>query len=128
MEQAIAKWHSEASIPAVSGSGPAPVAPTERPSRPVERSVPPPRVAVSLAALRPTSGSSGRRIVSETEKVKSKEDLRKSLEKIMSKVPPPNLDLGRQASNGSLASNQPVMEPKKNEVSREVLENLLKTK
>jgi len=133
VEQEIAKWHSEASIPSVSSSAPAPVVPIERP-RP---SPPPPRLAVSLAALRPTPGSSSKRIVSETEKAKSKEDLRKSLEQIMSKAKPVSNNPAPQSVSGPAAAPAVPPPPPKSaqggpavggEVPREVLENLLKTK
>ena len=147
VEQEIAKWHSEASFTGVpptakptsppifvakpifvSPARPAPhYSPTPHPSAPSLR---PPvttetsKLAVSLAALRPMSGSSGRRIVSETEKAKSKEELRRSLEKIMTKAPPP--DLGRHASIGSVASKQQPARGPNGEVPREVLEKMLK--
>ena len=131
VEAEIAKWHSEAGVPvARPGSSPGasqPTLPSPPPSvqtlksnvktnsYPAPNSVPPPRLAVSLAALRPMPGSSGRKVVSETEKVKSKEELRHSLEKIMSKAP-------------KMSPIQPSPAQKKDEVPREVLENLLQTK
>ena len=129
VEQEIAKWHSEASFTGV----PPTAKPTSPPifvAKPIFPSLRPPvttetsKLAVSLAALRPMSGSSGRRIVSETEKAKSKEELRRSLEKIMTKAPPP--DLGRHASIGSVASKQQPARGPNGEVPREVLEKMLK--
>ena len=124
VEQEIIKWHEAARPqPSLSASSIRPAASVPRPASPNrgESTSPapmPPKIAVSLAALRPIPGSSGRRVVSETEKVKSKEDLRRSLEKIMSR--PPALPVGRQASNGSLASPA-----ESGEVPREVLEKML---
>jgi len=140
VEEEIAKWHNEASVVSAEKF----TTPVERSSRPLERSdsrpqsqAPSltssaprsspaissqnsPRLAVSLSALRPLAGSSGRRLVSETEKVKSKEALRRSLEQIISKAPPVNIPKVPPIPS-------PIQKPVQ-EVSREVLENILKGK
>jgi hypothetical protein len=135
VEEAIAKWHSEAGV--ASGgvkfvvskplAGEKPVEeinnknqPTLPPPARTVRSDGPPRLAVSLAALRPTPGSSGRRVVSESDKLKSKEDLRRSLEKIMTKTPPVS---SPSSSHQSTPSTQPTSG---GEVPREILEKMLK--
>ncbi len=123
VEAEIAKWHSEAGTPVAKPSNsPAQTQPTL--PKPLIRSTnsQSPRLAVSLAALRPSPTASGRRVISETEKVKSKDELRQSLEKIMAKKTPSNPDFGRTASK---SSNYSPVEPKKDEVPRAVLEKMI---
>ena len=83
----------------------------------------PVKKTVTLDVLKPPLA---KKTLSETEKEKSKEELRQSLKAIMAKKPPPGL--GRQASNGSLTSkpSSQTNEPKPNEVPREELEKILR--
>ncbi|MFH1170790.1 MAG: type IV secretion system DNA-binding domain-containing protein [Candidatus Vogelbacteria bacterium] len=132
VEEAIAKWHSEAGMAgagtAKSGVPPSPARAPRAPEPPAGEInnknqptlPPPPRLAVSLAALRPSPGSSGRRMVSETDKLKSKDELRRSLEKIMTKPPPPNQPPAPVKNSAQGAA------PAGGEVPREVLEKMLK--
>lgn len=126
VEAEIAKWHSEAGVsPAkhTNPSSPTQSAPTPSENNKAQPALPKPasspRLAVSLAALRPSPTSSGRKVISETEKMKSKDELRQSLEKIMSKEKPV------ASSPTSIAKSA---NSNNNEVPKEVLENLIKGK
>ncbi len=116
VETEIVAWHSTSRPEAV---------PIKKKIEPNE--FPPPVVKerqVSLEVLK--NRPSEKRVLSETEKEKTKEDLRESLKKIMDK---------NQTLNNSNVPNIPKptppiskpIEPVKNEVPREVLEKMLKT-